>query len=135
FSNGALGIDLVTNFGVAGPTPNDPQDTDTTGGNNLQNKPILTSATVSGSRTTIGGKLNSTPNRTFKIQFFSNPSGNEGKTYLFQRNVTTDAAGNTTFTFTVARAVPTGHTITATATDALSGDTSEFSGQRMVVQE
>lgn len=136
FTNGSLGIDLITNFGQAGPTPNDPRDPDTEGGNNLQNKPILTSATVSGTRTTVVGSLNSTPNRTFTIQFFSNPpGGNEGRTLLPQRNVTTDSNGNASFTFAFGRAVPAGQTVTATATDALTGDTSEFSAQKVVQQQ
>lgn len=135
FSNGGLGIDLVTSFGETGPTPNDPKDPDTAGGNNLQNKPIVASATVSGERTTIEGRLNSTPGRTFTIQFFSNPVGNEGVTFLTRRNVTTDANGNASFAFSLARAIPAGQTITATATDALTGDTSEFSAARTVVRQ
>src|SRR5262249_15867116 len=60
FSNGGLGIDL----GDDGPTPNHPGDIDT-GPNNLQNFPILTSATSFGGTTTIRGSLNSEPTTTF----------------------------------------------------------------------
>ena len=93
FSNVGFGIDLIgpeedglTNVSNA----NDPGDTDV-GPNNLQNRPVLTSAKTSGTKLTIVGNLNSTPNRTFTVQFFSNPSdGDEGKTFRAQRSVTTN---------------------------------------------
>lgn len=133
FSNAGLGIDLVgqgesllTNIA----TPNDPKDVDQ-GPNGLQNKPNLTSATKSGGATTIKGKLNSTPKETFKIQFFKNPSGDEGKTFIGQKSVSTDASGKVSFTFKPASKVPVGQKVTATAT-GVEG-TSEFSTPRAVV--
>jgi CSLREA domain-containing protein len=125
FSNGGLGIDLIGGTENAnGATANDPDDPDT-GPNTLQNKPVLTSF----SGLTIEGNLNSTPNRTFVIQFFANPQGeNEGKSFLGQESVTTNANGNVNFTFT-ALAAPIGtQNVTATATRA--GNTSEFSAAR-----
>ncbi len=124
FSNAGLGIDL----GADGVTPNDAGDGDT-GANNLQNFPVLTSAT-SGS-TTIEGTLNSTPNTKFRLEFFSStecdPSGyGEGETFLVFIDVTTDGSGNVTFTVTFPDTVPGGHFITATATDP-NNNTSEFS--------
>ena len=125
-SNSGQGIDL------AGSAANDPGDADV-GANDLQNKPALTSATTSATSTTVRGKINSTPNQTFKVQFFSNPSGtNEGKTFIGQRSVTTDGSGNVTFTYSPSGKVGLGQTITATATDAF-GNTSEFSAPRTVV--
>jgi hypothetical protein len=99
------------------------------GANNLQNFPVLTSAT-SGS-TTIEGTLNSTPNTKFRLEFFANtecdPSGyGEGETFLGFIDVTTDGSGNVAFTVTFPDTVPGGHFITATATDPNS-NTSEFS--------
>lgn len=123
FSNGGLGIDLDND----GPTANDTKDPDA-GPNTLQNKPVLSSATT----TAIQGSLNSTPGRTFTIQFFRNPSGDEGRVFIGQMNVTTNANGNATFSFGPTTAVPVGQQITATATRA--GNTSEFSAPRAVAR-
>ncbi len=125
FSNGELGIDLKND----GPTPNDPGDGDH-GPNNLQNFPVITSAVTSSGSTTIAGTLNSKPNRTFTIQFFSNPAGNEGKKFLGEQSVSTDSEGNVTFTFVPDEAVRAGQKITATATGPEG--TSEFSAPREV---
>jgi hypothetical protein len=126
-SNDVIGIDLVGgNETISGSTLNDPGDADT-GSNALQNKPEVTSAETSGSKTTIEGKLNSRPNRTFIIRFFSNPPGPppEGKRFIGRKSVTTNANGNVSFSFVPAAEVPNGRSITATATSA-NGNTSEF---------
>jgi CSLREA domain-containing protein len=130
FNNGLLGIDLYGD----GPTANDPGDKDT-GPNNLQNKPVLSSAKKSATgTTTTKATLNSTPGKTFNIQFFSNPTGtNEGKTLLGSRSVTTSGTGNVSFTFSTKKAIRLGQNITATATNTSTGDTSEFSAPRKVV--
>ena len=126
FSNTGLGIDLGNNSGV---TLNN--SLGHTGPNNYQNFPVLTSVTPGTSGTTIAGSLNSTANTKYTIQFFANaaadPSGyGEGKTYLGQTIVTTDAAGNASFSAVVS-AAPSGQSIfSATATDP-AGNTSEFS--------
>jgi autotransporter-associated beta strand protein len=126
--NRTLGIDLLPPVGV---NPNDPTDPDV-GGNNLQNHPVITSAAPSAGSTTIQGTLNSTPNSTFVIEFFSNaaadPSGfGEGQTFLGDVTVSTDALGDASFTFVATPALATGTPITATATNLATGDTSEFS--------
>jgi hypothetical protein len=126
YSNSALGIDLSP----IGVTPNDPNDTDT-GSNNLQNFPVVTSATSNGSTTTIQGTLNSTPNATFTLEFFSNnacdASGyGEGQTFLGTTPVTTGADGNASFNVTFSMSLTATQVVTATATNA-GGDTSEFS--------
>lgn len=124
FTNGALGIDL----GADGATPNDAGDIDA-GTNDLQNSPLLTSASVSLGSTFVQGMLNSVPNTSFVLQFFSNtdcdPAGfGEGKQLIGTRTISTDPAGNASisFSFPGAFSLP----ITATATDP-AGNTSEFS--------
>ncbi len=124
YSNADLGIEL----GVDGVTSNDVGDGDT-GPNNLQNFPVLTSA-FKGS-TNIEGTLNSTPNTTFTLEFFSNsacdPSDHgEGETVLGSTMVTTDGTGDASFMVTFPTDLPTGTFITATATDP-GNNTSEFS--------
>jgi hypothetical protein len=128
FSNSGLGIDLADD----GATPNDEDDGDT-GPNGLQNKPNLTSAENSATTTTIEGSLNSVPNRTFRVRFFSNPSGNEGKKYIGAKNVTTNANGDTgTFAFEPENKVGGNQNVTATATGTTTGNTSEFSAPEEV---
>jgi Tol biopolymer transport system component len=135
FSNGELGIDLgvngrTLNDGDAPGTPQVDPDSDT-GANNLQNFPVLTSARSASGKTTIKGKLNSTPNKTFKVQLFSSPKDtDEGKTFIGQEVVTTDGSGNGSFAFSPANNAALGQEITATATGA--GNTSEFSAPRTV---
>jgi len=135
FSNAGLGMDLLgqgesdTSDVV---TPNDPGDADG-GANHRQNSPVLSSAKNASGKTTIKGKLNSTPGKGFTVQFFSNPSGNEGKRFLGQKGVTTDASGNATFAFSPASKVALGQTVTATATKNATGESSEFSAPRKVV--
>lgn len=82
--------------------------------------------------TTVRGTLDSTPNKTFIVQFFSSPLGEEGRTLVGQTSVTTDENGDATFTFSPASKVGVGRTVTATATDP-AGNASEFSGPTTVV--
>lgn len=122
-SNGALGIDL----GADGVTANDGQDADS-GPNGFQNYPTLTAALTSGSQSIIGGTLNSTPNSTFALHFYSNATPDpstygEGQSYLGTTNVTTDSNGDASFSFT-GPALTIGNAVTATATGAEG--TSEF---------
>jgi CSLREA domain-containing protein len=123
FQNGRLGIDLASN----GVTPNDPGDADP-GPNEFQNFPLLTAVSTSGGSSTVGGTLNSEPNTTYLLQFFANdacdPSGfGEGQRLVLQRLITTDAAGNAAFSYTIGSGGPA---FTATATDPVD-NTSELS--------
>jgi hypothetical protein len=119
FSNTGLGINLS-----AGGREQDLKDPDT-GANNRQNYPVISSATNSGTATTIKGTLNSKPRKTFTIQFFSNPVlTDQGRTYLGQANVKTNLRGKASFSFSGPE-IDTGQQITATATGAEG--TSEFS--------
>ena len=129
-SNGLLGIDLLASTGGAGVTPNDPGDGDS-GGNNLQNFPVIDTANMSGGGVRVTGSLNSTPNSTFNIEFFASgdcdSSGNgEGERSIGATIVMTDAAGDVAFDVTTKGSASAGEVITATATSA-TGDTSEFS--------
>jgi hypothetical protein len=86
----------------------------------------------------IKGTLNITPNEVFPVQFFSNLKGTrQGKNFLGQTTVSTDASGNASFAFRPALAVTVGRTITTTATANPSGarNTSKFSAPRRVVSQ
>jgi parallel beta-helix repeat protein len=127
FSNSRLGIDL----GGDGVTPNDPCDTDTGNGLQSQNSPVLYSVSSSGGSTIIAGALNSIPNTSFAIEFFSNDTGDpstfgEGQTFIGSTQVTTSADCNANFAAVFPVTVSTSQVVTMTATDP-SGNTSEFS--------
>jgi hypothetical protein len=128
YANAGPGIDLG---GSGVPVLNDSQGH--VGPNHFQNYPMITAASSAGSNVTISGTLNSTPNDTFRLEFFSNtapdPSGyGQGQTFLGSAQVT-----NGSFTVTLPTPVLAGQNyLTATATDVTSGaigygDTSEFS--------
>lgn len=126
FSNKGLGIDL----GADGVTTNDAIDGDT-GANDFQNYPVLTSVTTNGSNTIVQGTLNSEASKSYHIELFSNntcsSSGfGQGQFFVAATDVTTDASGNASFTFTIATASITGAVFTATATNP-NKSTSEFS--------
>jgi len=117
-------------------TPNDPLDLDS-GSNNLQNYPVLTSANSSGGGSTISGTLNSSPSASFAIDFFASGQCDaslhgEGQRFLGSTSVTTDAAGNASFTTSLPGVSldtdndGVNETVTSTATDA-GGNSSEFS--------
>jgi titin len=113
FANGNLGIELINN------------------GNHNQAAPVLTGAFPDGPNMVIQGVLQSTPNTTFTVQLFSDPSADssglaEGQQLLGTVTVTTDAFGFADFTVTVSEAVPAGQVVAATATDA-DNNSSEFS--------
>jgi hypothetical protein len=120
-ANGALGIHLDA----------------ASNANDNQGAPVLTTVTDSATGTTITGTLAGYPNRTFRIEFFSNPSpdSSEGQTLLGSVLVPTDAQGN--FTANLPAPLPAGTNLSATATVATPngdgtytyGDTSEFSVQ------
>lgn len=129
FSNQYLDLNLVGgvedgNFITA----NDTGDGDT-GPNDLQNFPTVT-ARVSGGVTTISGTLSSAPNRTYLVDFYRSSGANalelsEGKFHQGSMVLTTRAGGTVGFAFGLSGAFG-GQGFTATATEALSGSTSEF---------
>ena len=123
FANARGGIDL----GIDLATPNDFQDVDD-GPNGLQNFPVI----VSSSPATTG-TLNSTPNRSFVLEFFSDPasSNQQGKTFRGSTTVTTNANGDASFSL-VLPGLPAGNYLVATATDTTTNDTSEFTSPLLI---
>ena len=127
YANVRLGIDLDNDL----VTPNDAGDSDT-GPNNLQNFPVLSSASnLPSGGTEVNGSVNSTPNTTFTLEFFYSPTADssgfgEGQTYFDTAFMTTDGSGNVSFSFVSGTTVPAGQFVTATSTDP-NGNTSEFS--------
>ena len=125
FGNGLLGIDL----GDDGVTMN--QATATPGPNNFQNFPVISSVASSGATISVGGTLNSVANTSFLLQFYSNAvataSGyGPGQTLLGSATVITGASGSATFNAMVAGPLSIGSLVSATATNLITGDTSEF---------
>ena len=94
--------------------------------NNLMAAPAMTFTPGSGSTGTLAGTLSGSPNTTYTVEIFSNPSVpspgfDQGKTFIQDVSVTTDGTGNGNFSVTE----PLGD-YTATATDP-NGNTSQFS--------
>ncbi len=136
FGNEGVGIDNMAGGSPDGVTPNDPGDADT-GGNNLQNFPLITQVEHLGPQgagsTRIVGTLGSAPSTTFELDFYENSSCSnfprefvEGVTYLGSSQVTTDGNGDAPFDVTLPVSTQAGARISATATDP-AGNTSEFS--------
>jgi len=135
YSNGLLGIDLVSSVAqdsldADGPSPDDTGDADT-GPNRMQNAPTVNTVEVAGGTTSVSGRLDSAPNQTYSIDLYANPSCDpsgygEGQTYLGSTQTTTNASGVATFSGSFPSPPSSGQVITATSTDA-AGNTSEFS--------
>lgn len=140
FGNSGLGIDLLggteDSFGV---TANDDDDPDT-GANNLQNFPVIASATTfSTGGTIISGTINSNPSQSWIIQCFiadGDPSNHgEGPILVAQTTANDDNGdGDASFTCVPSSQIAAGQKVTATATrldtstsPATPRDTSEFS--------
>ncbi len=118
FGNTSLGIDLgdngVTPNGTAPPGPND-----------FQNHPVLTTATS----TSVSGYLLGTPMTNFDIQLFVSPASGpaeQGEQLLQDFPVTTNSSGMATFNLS-GLTIAGGEVVTATATNDVTHDTSEFS--------
>lgn len=131
YSNDDLGIDLVpTGYGY-GVTANDPLDGDT-GGNGLQNFPVLEMGTIEQGLLHVVGTLDSSPSTSFSVEFFASPecddSGfGEGQVFVGAVEVATDANGSADLDVMLDAQVDEGWVLTATATREPIGATSEFS--------
>jgi len=132
YSNGTTNLTLGIDLGTNGVTANDAGDGDT-GANNLQNFPVLTSASSASGQTAVVGTLNSTASTVFNVDFYHgascDASGNgEGEVFLGSMQVTTNSSGNAAINATLSGSVAAGRAVTATATrNAAPLDTSEFS--------
>jgi len=128
FSNAVLGIEL----GTSGVTSNLPFGTVSSGPNNFQNYPLLTSAVCSNSGLVIQGSITSSVTSTpAHIEFFANdacdPSGfGQGQVFIGTADVTTDLSGGASFSVPFTSSSLVGEFVTATASDS-SSNTSEFS--------
>ncbi len=127
YSNKGLGI----NLNADAVTANDLGDIDD-GPNKLQNFPVLDLVKFSPGKVDISGRLNSTPNTEYILQFFASKVADEsgygeGQKFLGSDTVVTGTDGNITFDKSLAIFSSWGTVITATATDP-QGNTSEFSG-------
>jgi titin len=131
FNNGGIAIELVggdqNSYGV---TANHPGGA-VPGPNDLQNYPLLASASVDGKSTVVAGTLNSGSNQSFLIDLYRNasadPSGyGPGQIFAGTILLQTASTGNGSFSLPLPGAFA-GQYFSATATDLATGDTSEFS--------
>lgn len=131
YANTGLGIDLNPN----GVTANDAMDVDA-GANGRQNYAIVNSATTVAGVTTVNWSLNSLVSSQFRLEFFASGacdgSGHgEGRVFLGDAVVTTNAAGNISGNTPTAVPAAVGQHVVATATlltgAAAVDATSEFS--------
>ena len=135
FGNGVLGIELLTLLGVLLGTSGVPSTNilggSTSGPNNDENYPVLTIVSYApGIGTTIAGNINTTPNTTVFVDFYTDAvegkdGYGQGQTYVGSVTVTTTDDGNASFTF-LSTSLPRNAIVSATATDDM-GNTSEFS--------
>ncbi len=126
YATGGMPIDL----GLTGPTLNDVGDGDS-GGNDLQNAPVLTGAMVDGITTIVTGYLESIPSRDYRIEFIERSVGARTSGPLAVLHVTTNSSGRADFTVSFVATTDAGTRVAALASlKAFSGtdaDTSELS--------
>lgn len=122
YDNAVKNININDN---PGPLPNDPGDADT-GPNNQQNWPAINSVSQGGGTTTINFTLDSIPNTIFHIEIFDNPAPGApaGRTYRADTFLNTGPTGVASGSFTLGAL--SDH-FSLTATNTVTGDTSEFS--------
>ena len=125
--NTGLGIDLFP----LGVTANDGTGDPDTGPNDIQNFPVLTSATPGTGGTAVVGEILTGPTGDYRIDFYAtatcDASGNgEGARWLGSSSVATNVDGFAAINTTASGSVTAGEAVTATAT-APNGSTSEFS--------
>ncbi|HUY32931.1 MAG TPA: PKD domain-containing protein [Pirellulales bacterium] len=116
YSNGALGIDLTSGATTFTPIV----------------YPVIQSIVTRSSGTTIAGSFTSTPNTTYALDFFANPSGGtgapQGQSFLGTVTVATDSTGVASFSATLPGGSVASDVFDSTVTVA-GYNTSEFSPQ------
>ena len=127
--NDWLGIDLIPTVGSYGADANDPLDADT-GGNGLQNHPLLVQASLEGPELHVVGELRTAPGAYLVDVYASSvcddyAGAGEGEVYLGGFAVSTDSAGIAPIDERLSTLVPQGWVVSATATSQ-AGETSEF---------
>ncbi len=128
FDNTGLGIDLASD----GVTANDAGDADG-GPNGRINFPVLANASNAGATTTVDMTADmDTANVVYLIQVFASPvcdtgGHGEGRQLVGSFDRSSNGSGDLAYTLTLDQSVPAGHVLTATATRATGGGTSEFS--------
>ena len=127
FNNGGLNIDLAP-LGVNDPLP---RKVSGNGPNNLQNAPLLTSATISNGNLRLVGTLESAVNQLYTLQVFSVGDGGVPDLLVATTTVATNGSGIGFFPLLDAIAIPAGAltagtSLVATVTDSQQ-NTSEFS--------
>ncbi len=128
FGNTNLGIDLGWN----GVTPDDAGDSDS-GTNGLQNFGVLSNVVVTGPTTEVDILVDTdTTNANYEIQVFANTvchvnGFGEGQRLVGSFKRSSDGAGDIVATLALTESVPLGQWLTATVTQAMTGNTSEFS--------
>ncbi len=126
FGNGVLGIEL----GTSGVPSTNVLGGSTSGPNNDENYPVLTIVSYTpGVGTTIAGDINTAPNTTVFVDFYTDAvegqgGYGQGQTYVGSVTVTTTNDGNASFTY-LSTSLPRNAIVSATTTDP--GNTSEFS--------
>ena len=126
--NSIFNTGIPIDLGADGPTPNDPAPDADTGANNLQNFPVLTSATLAGGLLTVTGTLTSAPLTSYTVELFADTAADpEARTFLGSVVVATDATGAGAFIQTTPLAATADQAITSTATRLGGDDTSELS--------
>jgi CSLREA domain-containing protein len=138
-SNGGTEGDLGIDLGGDGVTANDTGDADI-GPNDFQNFPVLTSVTDESFGVRVRGSLQSTPNTSFRLDFYVNDacddSGNgEGDAWIGWAEQSTNGSGtlNIDTGEGLTASVSPGDVVTATATGPAG--TSEFSACRQVAAD
>lgn len=137
FSNVGLGIDLDGD----GVTPNGTSPVEDSA-NHLQPFPVLDGrqSFLNPALVQVFGSLDSRPGQTCLVQVFSSaladPSGHgEGQQLVGHVVVTTDRTGHAAFHVPARLQAAPGTILSATATDLLTGDTSEFSPWQNVARK